>query len=164
MSEPTWIEEIGAWREKVAVAPKPFTTPPIKNSALYLVEEAGELLAAVHAATRPEDLRNPASKRERIADEIGDTMLMLGTVALQSNVTVLVHERSYFVGTALALHLLGDTLNICHAIHHSRTDHVFYCILDMAYSKLVDLADMAVIDPVKALHGTMRKIEARAGL
>jgi NTP pyrophosphatase (non-canonical NTP hydrolase) len=164
MSEQTWIEEIGAWREKVALAPDPFITPPITDSALYLVEEAGELLAAVHAASRSADLRNPQSSREQIADEIGDTMLMLGTVALQSGVTLLVYERSYYTGLTLAKRLLDNAISIENRIDGNLNSTYVQSALDLAYSKLVDLAGEVAVDPIDALRQTMRKIEARAGL
>lgn len=149
-------------------APKPFVLPPLEDSALYTVGEAGELLCAIHNAYRLTDLRNPESSRESIIDELGDTMLMLGTVAMQCNFTKLSRhvandQTSLIAAARLILH---DTISISFGVEANRQeDYCFVAVLlDLVYSRLHKIAEMLSIDLFEALRLSMHKIEVRAGL
>lgn len=168
-----WIDEIVEWRTKAEAAPRPFVTPPLRNSAIYLCEEAGELLAAVHKLSRPKDLRNPDSARQSIADEVGDVMLMLGTVAHLAGYSELRYSKDLWtpddglLPLRAALSLVQATSDVAQAtLDGTALDPFFGLALDKAYSlvKHVVFVTALQVDPVDAMRTSMRKIEARAGL
>lgn len=164
MTGSTWITDLWAWRAVVENAPKPFTTPPLADSALYLVEEAGELLAAVHATLRPGDLRNPASERAAVEDEIGDVLMMLGTVAMQTDTTMLHYRATHFATAKRVCVCIQFAIDAIAYIEAGDGSKWLAAKLDAIYSLVVDTAREFDVDMEQALRGTMRKIETRSGL
>ena len=175
-----WIQSVMDRRAKLEVAPDPFATPELFDSIVYLFGELAEFGAALHKTTRNGDLRNPNSKRGGVAEEMGDSLFMLGTVAHQAG-----HEHlftynyhtglfydavvsptnrdmidAYMVTQSLAQELYDELdENGVFPSMAATTD-----ILNDLYSNLETLAHWLGIDMAGALDSTIKKLEERAGL
>lgn len=175
----TWIQDVMDTRSVFETAPDPFSTPPPFDSVVYLRGEIAELEMALHKATRNDDLRNPDSTRGGVAEEIGDTLFMLATVAAQADLRI----RSYNYHTGYVerqlvkpsnrdlLDTTADALEAAVDLYGEMDENGEFPVADMAsallseiYSNVELLACWCEIDMAGALAGTIKKIEARSGL
>lgn len=173
-----WIVTIVEWRKTVAVEPEPFNLPPIMSSANYLLSEAGELHDAIHTTDRHMDLRNPSSQRSSVIDELGDVLLMLGTVAHQMGIHTLEQEDTPFSQQPLRLsrRIIDETIKLLDKLDFT----MYFHSSDELYPKFQDhhttqitnmltgilwyilgLCRLLEINPDVALSGTFTKIETR---
>lgn len=173
-----WIVAVEEWRKTVAVEPEPFNLPPIIDSANYLLSEAGELHDAIHAIGRHMDLRNPSSQRSSIIDELGDVLLMLGTIAHQMGIHTLEQEDIPFSRQPLRLsrRIIDETVKLLDKLDFT----MYFHSPDELYPKfqnhhtiqitnmltrilwyILGLCRLLEINPDVALSGTFTKIETR---
>jgi NTP pyrophosphatase (non-canonical NTP hydrolase) len=164
-----WINQVDEWRTtKMENAPRPFTTPPLFDSAFYLFTEIVELAGAIHKLYTPDHLRNPESLRGGISDELGDCFLMLATVCKHINVDGFVTdhrpEPQVIEGTPnwywRPQILIATSLEITATSEWINT----FGLCRKLYRHLLALAWEYRINPWDALRGSMAKMEERAGL
>jgi NTP pyrophosphatase (non-canonical NTP hydrolase) len=174
----TWTSDVMDKRKGFEIAPNPFFTPPLFDSVVYLKGEIAELEMALHKVTRNGDLRNPNSTRGDVAEEIGDALLMLATVAEQSGQRI----RSYnYMTGAVEIQLRPtnrDLLDTANDLVETASDlynemdgngefpvsGMTPTLLSDIYSNVELLAYWLEIDMAGALDSTIKKIEARCGL
>lgn len=165
MLDQDWIIQQRRWRDSVefGLVQEPFITPPLLDSATYLFFELVELWQEIFKTTRPEDVRNPETQRGEIMDEIGDSLLMIGTVAHQLGLTQLIRTTVTHIpvsNTQMAKQLTMLASQLHNHIELDDTASAWFSLKHI-YSLLLDLAEALQIDPQEALYKTYIKIEGR---
>lgn len=162
-----WIENIMQWRKATTAIKthKPFVLGPVLHNCYFLLGETGELFNAVfNHAHGAEYLRNPESDRGAVVDELGDCLLMLGTVAGQTDRTQL-REMSFAFHDSpvkVARYTISVAHDLCADAEHNDMASNFTTVkMDRCYSLLLVLANTLQIDPHQALQNTFRKMADR---
>ncbi len=160
VTQSNWIEYIARWRVHVGVLPKPFITGTMLDNAYFFLGEAGELLEVLHkiALSGLGFARNVNSTKVSLFHEVGDCMLMLGTVAGQSGAmvypgTITVWGKDQKV---IGLTLVDEAVDIVKAVNNG-----YPVKLDDAMTLIFDICELNQIDPWKALRASMTNIEQK---
>jgi NTP pyrophosphatase (non-canonical NTP hydrolase) len=160
ITQSNWIEYIGRWRTHVEILPHPFVTGTLLDNAYFFLGEAGELLEVLHkmALSGLGFARNVNSTKVSIFHEVGDCMLMLGTVAWQSG--ALAYPGSITIWgkdhKMIGLVLVDEAVEIVKSVNNG-----YPVKLDDAMTLIFDICELYQINPWEALRASMTGIEQK---